>query len=64
MDGVNVKNYKFDTLYDKLGYVTQKAVLFAGSIRENVFFGESGAPETDDELKKRYRAFSGGGVCG
>lgn len=51
VDGVNVKNYKFDTLYDKLGYVTQKAVLFAGSIRENVFFGESGAPETDEELK-------------
>lgn len=51
VDGVNVKSYKFDTLYDKLGYVTQKAVLFAGSIRENVFFGESGAPETDEELK-------------
>lgn len=50
VDGINVKNYKFDTLYDKLGYVTQKAVLFAGSIRENVFFGESGAPETDEEL--------------
>lgn len=51
VDGVNVKDYKFDTLYDKLGYVTQKAVLFAGSIRENVFFGESAAPETDEELK-------------
>lgn len=51
VDGVNVKNYKFDTLYDKLGYVTQKAVLFAGSVRENVFFGESAAPETDEELK-------------
>lgn len=51
VDGVNVKNYKFDTLYDKLGYVTQKAVLFAGSIRENVFFGESATPETDEELK-------------
>ena len=51
VDGVNVKNCKFDTLYDKLGYVTQKAVLFAGSIRENVFFGESAAPETDEELK-------------
>ncbi len=50
VDGINVKNYKFDTLYDKLGYVTQKAVLFAGSISENVFFGESGAPETDEEL--------------
>lgn len=51
VDGVNVKNYKFDTLYDKLGYVTQKAVLFAGSIRNNVFFGESATPETDEELK-------------
>lgn len=51
VDGVNVNNYKFDTLYDKLGYVTQKAVLFAGSIRENVFFGESATPESDEELK-------------
>ena len=51
VDGINIKDYKFDTLYDKLGYVTQKAVLFAGSIRENVFFGESSAPETDEELK-------------
>lgn len=51
VDGVNVKNYKFDTLYDKLGYVTQKAVLFAGSIRKNIFFGESAAPESDEELK-------------
>lgn len=51
VDGVNVKDFKFDTLYDKLGYVTQKAVLFAGSIRENVFFGESATPETDEELK-------------
>lgn len=50
VDGINVKDYKFDTLYDKLGYVTQKAVLFAGNIRENVFFGESAAPETDEEL--------------
>ena len=48
VDGVNVKDYTFDALYDKLGYVTQKAVLFAGSIRDNVFFGESEAP-TDEE---------------
>ena len=43
VDGVNVKDYTFDALYDRLGYVTQKAVLFAGSIRENVAFGESTA---------------------
>ena len=34
VDGVNVRDYTFDTLYNKLGYVTQKAVLFAGSIRD------------------------------
>lgn len=40
VDGVNVKDYSFDALYNKLGYVTQKAVLFSGSIEDNVFFGE------------------------
>lgn len=43
VDGVNVKDYAFDALYDKLGYVTQKAVLFSGTIRDNVLFGESAA---------------------
>ena len=41
VDGVNVRDYSFDALYDRLGYVTQKAVLFSGSIRGNVLFGES-----------------------
>ena len=41
IDGVNVKDYSFKGLYNKLGYITQKAVLFAGSIRENVTFGQS-----------------------
>ncbi len=50
VDGVNVKDYTFDTLYNKLGYVTQKAVLFAGSIRDNVFFGESAAPDDEANL--------------
>ena len=43
VDGVNVKDYSFDALYNKLGYATQKAVLFSGSIEDNVFFGESEA---------------------
>ena len=50
VDGVNVKDYTFDALYDKLGYVTQKAVLFSGSIRENVFFGESAAQQDENDL--------------
>ena len=52
VDGENVKNYSFDALYDKLGYVTQKAVLFSGTIRDNVFFGESTASDDVDNLNK------------
>ena len=50
VDGVDVKDYAFDALYDKLGYVTQKAVLFSGSIRDNIFFGESAADADDGAL--------------
>ena len=50
VDGVDVKDYAFDALYDKLGYVTQKAVLFSGSIRDNIFFGESAAAADDGAL--------------
>ncbi len=41
IDGVNIKDYSFEGLYNKLGYITQKAILFAGSIRDNVTFGQS-----------------------
>ena len=50
VDGVNVKDYTFDALYNRLGYVTQKAVLFAGTVQNNVFFGESAVPETGEVL--------------
>ena len=52
VDGVNVKDLDLDTLYNKLGYVTQKAVLFSGSIKDNVFFGQSAAEENDENLEK------------
>ena len=52
VDGVNVKELSFDTLYDKLGYVTQKAVLFSGTVRDNIFFGRSAQPETEDTLSQ------------
>ena len=51
VDGVNVKDYSFDTLYDKLGYVTQKAVLFSGTVRDNVLFGESAAGSDSENLE-------------
>ena len=52
VDGVNVKELSFDALYDKLGYVTQKAVLFSGTVRDNIFFGRSAQPETEETLSQ------------
>ena len=51
IDGVNVKDYSFDALSDKLGYVTQKAVLFSGTVRDNVLFGESAAGSDSENLE-------------
>ncbi len=41
IDGIHIQEYSFEGLYNKLGYITQKAVLFAGSIRDNITFGQS-----------------------
>lgn len=48
VDGINVKEFSFDALYDRIGFVTQKAVLFAGDIKKNVLFGESRAEQTGE----------------
>ncbi len=48
IDGINIKDYTFDALYDKIGYITQRAVLFSGTVRDNINFGESSAPVSDD----------------
>lgn len=52
VDGVNVKDYTFDALYDRIGYVTQKAVLFSGDIRENVLFGDSRGGDSDEDVRQ------------
>lgn len=44
VDGVDVKQYTQKQLHDKIGYVAQKAVLFKGSVRSNVAFGDNGKP--------------------
>jgi ATP-binding cassette subfamily B protein len=50
VDGVNVKNYTQKALRNKIGYVSQKALLFSGSIRSNIAFGDNGRkiPDTED----------------
>ena len=40
VDGINVKEYKEENLYDKIGYVSQKAIMFRGTISENISFGK------------------------
>lgn len=52
LDGRDIRDYTFDALYDRIGYVTQKAVLFAGDIKENVLFGESRAEQTDENVMR------------
>ena len=52
VDGVNVKDYTFDALYNKLGYVTQKAIMFTGSVAENVSFGESLTQTTSEDINR------------
>lgn len=48
IDGINVKDYSVHSLRDKVGIVMQKALLFKGSIRENMRWGRKDA--TDDEM--------------
>ena len=54
VDGCDVKQYPLDTLRRKIGLVPQKALLFKGSIRENLLWGDEGA--TDDEIRDALRA--------
>ncbi len=40
INGINIKEYKQKDLYNKIGYVPQKAVIFSGTIKSNIDFGE------------------------
>lgn len=42
IDGVNVKDYTSEALHNKLGYVPQKAVMFTGTVEDNVAYGDNG----------------------
>ena len=53
IDGVNVKEYNLESLYNKLGYVSQKTVMFSGTVSSNVAYGENGLGEYSEETVKR-----------
>ena len=52
VDGLNVKEYKLEYLYNKLGYVSQKPILFSASVKDNVSYGENGKGKKSEEIIK------------
>lgn len=61
VDGVDVRNYDIKSLNDKLGYVPQKAVMFSGTVKSNVGYGENADEReyTDEEIKKAVEIAQG-----
>ena len=55
VDGVNVKDYKKETLNNKIGYVSQKAVMFDGTVKSNITYGKSENKITDEKVKEAIR---------
>lgn len=53
VDGLDVKDYKLESLRDKLGYVSQKAVMFSGSVSSNIAFGEADKKSAEENNIKR-----------
>ncbi len=53
VDNVDVKDYKLECLYDKLGYISQKAVMFSGTIESNITMGlVNGQKPNEEDLNK------------
>ena len=47
VDGVDIRDYKIQSLRDQIGYVLQETVLFQGTIRDNIAYGRPGAAEAE-----------------
>ena len=56
IDGVNIKEMKLSYLHNKIGYVSQRAVLFKGSVKSNIKFGKTNRKEvTNDEIRNALK---------
>lgn len=56
IDGINVKDYKLKDLHNKIGYIPQKAVMFSGSVKYNVTYGDNGkAKPNDNKIKESIK---------
>jgi len=60
IDGVNVKDYKLESLLNKVGYVPQRAVLFMGTVESNIAYGDNGSEGYSiDEVKRAVQIAQG-----
>ena len=60
LNGVDVRDYKLESLYDRIGYIPQKSVLFSGTITSNVAFGDSRKENaTEEDVKLAMRIAQG-----
>ena len=50
VDGVNVKEYKLADLHNKIGYVSQKAVMFSGTVESNIALGDYIKEPTKEDM--------------
>ncbi len=55
VDGINVKDYELKYLYNKIGYISQKAILFDGTVESNIDFGDSGHKITKQDIKEAIK---------
>ena len=59
VNGINVKDYKLESLYSYIGYIPQKAVIFSGTVSENVSYGKSKSKITKDDIYKAIEIAQG-----
>lgn len=53
VDGINVKDYTQEFLHNKIGYVSQKAVIFNDTVKANIAYGDNGKGEISEEKIKK-----------
>lgn len=59
VDGVDVRSYKQKALRDKIGYVSQKAVLFSGTVSSNIAYGDFYDKMTDEQVRRAVKIAQG-----
>ena len=60
VDGVNVKSYDIKALNNKIGYIPQTAVMFTGTVSENISYGDNGKEKpTLEKIKKAIEVAQG-----